>query len=174
MRRSRECWNQSRVHSGVVDGLDSGSRCRLAGMTHLGATSWSWPKSKIAIPMQPSRRLLIRPSTFFILFVSLCSSACGVIQALAQDPDSKAPEKVTFSFSKARQAEQHRDFAEAARFVRRDSQDRPRHCRSVDEHGPCLHELSKHREAAKPLRRQPRSNHACSCPTCFWASNISS
>jgi hypothetical protein len=65
--------------------------------------------------MNPSRCFLIRPSTFFTLLVWLCFSSIATTQTLAQDPDSKAPEKITPLFGKARQAEQRRDFVEAAR-----------------------------------------------------------
>ena len=99
--------------------------------------------------MKPSRRFLIRPSTFFPLFVSLCS--CAFV--LAQDPDSKAPEKITPLFSKARQAEQRRDFAEAARLYDQVLRIDPGIAEVWTNMGLCLHELSKHREAAKAFAK---------------------
>jgi|GEM_PF-1777546 len=103
--------------------------------------------------MKLSRRFGIRASTLFILFVSLCSSAFGVTQALAQAPDSKAPEKITSLFSKARQAEQRRDFAEAARLYDQILRIDPDIAEVWTNMGLCLHELSKHREAARAFGR---------------------
>jgi protein O-GlcNAc transferase len=72
---------------------------------------------------------------------------------LAQDPDSKAPEKITPLFSKARQAEQRRDFVEAARLYDQVLRIDPGIAEVWTNMGLCLHELSKHREAAKAFAK---------------------
>jgi len=110
-------------------------------------------RKKMAIPMNPSRRFLIRPSTFFILFTSLCFTLLAVTQMLAQDSDSKAREKIAPLFSKARLAEQRRDFAEAARLYDQVLRIDPGIAEVWTNMGLCLHELNKHREAAKAFAK---------------------
>jgi tetratricopeptide (TPR) repeat protein len=103
--------------------------------------------------MKPLRRFLIRPSPFFIIFTSLCSSSLALTQTLAQDLDSKAQAKIVPLFREARQAEQRRDFAEAARLYDQVLGMDPGIAEVWTNRGLCLHELSKHREAAKAFAK---------------------
>ncbi|MCI0418392.1 MAG: tetratricopeptide repeat protein [Acidobacteria bacterium] len=103
--------------------------------------------------MNPSRRFLIRSSTFSILFVWLGFSSFAVTQTLAQDSNSKASERIAPLFSKARQAEQRRDFAEAARLYDQVLRIDPGIAEVWTNMGLCLHELSKHRDAAKAFAK---------------------
>ena len=103
--------------------------------------------------MNPSRRFLIRHSTFFILLTLLCSSLLAATQTLAQDLDSKAQTRIVPLFREARQAEQRRDFAEAARLYDQVLRIDPGIAEVWTNMGLCLHELSKHREAAKAFAK---------------------
>ncbi len=103
--------------------------------------------------MNPSRRFLIRHSTFFILLTLLCSSLLAATQTLAQDLDSKEQTRIVPLFREARQAEQRRDFAEAARLYDQVLRIDPGIAEVWTNMGLCLHELSKHREAAKAFAK---------------------
>ena len=101
---------------------------------------------KYSHPFASSRSL---PTLLFCL----CFTLLAVTQTSAQDPDSKAPEKITPLFSKARQAEQRRDFVEAARLYDQILRIDPGIAEVWTNMGLCLHELSKHREAAKAFAK---------------------
>jgi hypothetical protein len=67
----------------------------------------------MAITINPSRRFLVRPSTFLVLFIWLCFILFAVPQILAQGSQNQA--RIVPLFREARRVEQRRDFVEAAR-----------------------------------------------------------
>jgi Tfp pilus assembly protein PilF len=131
----------------------------------VGSYPGAKPEEKIAIPMNPSRRFPIRPSTFFILLTLL--SLLASTQTLAQDLNSKAQARIVPLFREARQAEQRRDFAEAARLYDQVLRIDPSIAEVWTNMGLCLHELSKHREAARAFAKAAEINPRLLTPHLF-------